>query len=81
MPNEIEVYFPHDGTYLDASVQDWTSRWRFTVAWEHTKIRCTIIVKDIPIDEATLKQMAIACYEKHKWRDFLRNMEADIPKI
>ena len=77
MLEEIEVYFPHDGTYLDASVQDWTNQWRFTCAWEHTEIRQTISVEDIPTDEDTLKQMAIACYEQYKWRNLLRNMDPE----
>lgn len=81
MPKETEIYFPHDGIYIDASVQNWTSRWRFTCAWQHTKICQTIEPEDIPTDEATLKQMVIACYEKHRWRDLLRNMDADTPKV
>lgn len=81
MPNEIEVYFPHDGLFLDANVQNWTSRWRFSCAWQHTKITETVNVSDIPTDEDTLKQMAIKCYEKHRWRSLLRNMDPDAPKV
>ena len=77
MLEEIEVYFPYDGTYLDASVQDWTRRWLFTCAWQHTKISQAILVADLPADEDTLKQMAIDCYERHKWRNLLRDMDPE----
>lgn len=81
MLNEIEVYFPHDNTYIEANVQDWTRCWRFTCAWQHTRIRQDINIEDIPTDEATLKQMAIECYEQHKLRQSLRNMDPDMPKV
>ena len=81
MPQEIEVYFPHDGIYIDVSVQDWTSTWKITCTWQHTKIRQSIKVEDIPTDPELLKTLAIQCYEKHQWRDLLRNMDADTPKV
>ena len=81
MPNEIEVYFPHADIYLDANVQNWTSRWIFACSWQHTKITETIKEADIPTDTDTLKQMAIACYEKHHWRDLLRDMDAEQLKV
>ena len=69
MPHEIESYFPYDGTYLDATVHDYTSRWRFSVAWQHTELRETIAPENIPTDESALQRMAIKRYESHKWQN------------
>ena len=77
MPHEIESYFPYDGTYLDATVHDCTSRWRFSVAWQHTELRETIAPENIPTDESALQRMAIKRYESHKWQNALRNMDSD----
>ena len=76
-PQEIESYFAYDGTYLDATVHGYTSKWRFSVAWEHIELRETITPDNIPTDEPTLQQMAIERYESHKWRNALRNMDSD----
>ena len=62
--NELEIYFPYNDTYIEASVHNYTSKWRFTVAWQHTKIRKTIQASDIPTDKNSLKQMAIACFKE-----------------
>ena len=75
--NEIESYFPYDGTYLDATVHDYTRKWRFRVAWEHTDLRETIAPDNIPTNEAELQQMAIQRYESHKWQNALRNMDSN----
>lgn len=79
MPREIECYFPYDGTYIDATIHDYTSKWRFSVAWKHTELRETIQPENIPADEASLRRMAINRYEKHRWQHLLENMDTDLP--
>ena len=81
MPQEIEVYFPHDGIYIDASIQNWTRNWKLTCTWQHTRIGRPIEVSEIPTDTESLKAMAIACYEKHHWQHRLQTMEADTRKV
>ena len=61
---ELEIYFPYDHTYIEASVRNYTRRWRLTITWQHTEIRKTIQASNIPTDKNSLKQMAIACFKE-----------------
>ena len=70
-PNEMEIRFPYDGTYIDACVHDYTSTFKLICSWTHFQHRKNISADDIPDNEDRLKEIAIQTY----WAHQLKNME------
>ena len=69
--HEIEIYFPHKDTYIEAVIHDYTSTFKFICSWQHWKYSENLDRADLPSDENELKEMAIKKYQRHQ----LENME------
>ena len=74
MPQEIETYFPYDGTFIEACIHDYTSTWKFKCAWTHFEHRENMSQDDLPKTEKEVKEKAIEWYWKYK----LKDMDLDI---
>ena len=74
MAKELEIRFPYQGTYIDAGVYDYTSRWLFKCGWQHVEFRVTINPKNLPENHKALanflKRKAVRMYWKAVFKGF-----------
>ena len=64
--HEIEVYFPYNGTYIEAGIYDYTSTFKFICNWQHWEYSMNLDRHNLPSSETEVKEMAIKQYRRHQ---------------